>query len=127
MKGTTRNVLIAILCFYMAFTSIKLLVNTPFAEWGVEQYLLAVVSLGLVAVGLLRGKDVFFKKKGEAGEEEAEGEPQEVTAEMRELPEEAPAAEEDPADMDDLSDLEGVELLDVKTVIPDEAPAEQQD
>lgn len=66
--------LIVLVCFYFAYNNAKLLMEMPFAQWGMEQYFLLFITIALVVVGVLYGRMVYLrdkKKKQEEAEKKA--------------------------------------------------------
>lgn len=63
------DVLILVLCGYMVYNNVTLLLEQPFAEWQLSQYALALVSLGLLAVAALVAVRAYkrWKKQQEEG------------------------------------------------------------
>lgn len=70
------DAIVVALCVYLAYGNVRSLMAVPFGEWTYVHYLLVVVSLGLVAVAVLRGVSVYKawqrKKNGEEEEPPAE-------------------------------------------------------
>lgn len=64
------DLVIALLCFFMAYSNVKMLVEVPFAKWGLVQGLLVAVSIGLVAVGAMKGW-AWWKNKQKQDQEKA--------------------------------------------------------
>lgn len=96
------DILLIVACLYMAYTNITSLAEVPFAEWGMAQYAMVVLTVALVAVGGLKGWQ-FYKKKKAAADATP---PEEETTPVVE-PTTAPArAEAPPMDETDLEDWE---------------------
>ena len=48
-----RQHLITILCIYMSYSNIQMLLTVPAAQWQLEQYLLCAVTVGFVLLSIL--------------------------------------------------------------------------
>lgn len=102
------DILLIVACLYMAYSNITSLAEVPFAEWGMAQYAMVVLTVALVAVGGLKGWQFYKKKKAAADapppEEEAKAEAPVVEATTAPVRAEAPPIEE--ANPEDLEDWE---------------------
>ncbi len=48
------DLVIAVICLYMSYSNISTLAEVPFADWQASQWLLALITLGLLVVGLYK-------------------------------------------------------------------------
>ncbi|MDL2324558.1 hypothetical protein LJC61_05340 [Ruminococcaceae bacterium OttesenSCG-928-A16] len=64
--------LVVILCFYIAYSNAKSLLEVPFSEWQLVHYLLVLVTVGLVAVAVFRALRMFKTLKSKKAEDEAD-------------------------------------------------------
>ena len=89
----------------MAYTNITSLAEVPFAEWGMAQYAMVVLTVALVAVGGLKGWQFYKKKKAAADapspEEEVEAEAEAPVAEAAPAPVKAEAPPMDETGLED--------------------------
>ena len=60
--------IILIFSLYMIYTNIKMLLTVPFADWKLEQFLLALVTLGFVVVAGYYTRLVIKDKKSKPKE-----------------------------------------------------------
>ena len=67
------DIILVIACLYFAYSSITLLMEVPFAEWEVVQYVLAAITVGLLVAGIMRGWKIIKRwKNGPPPEEKKE-------------------------------------------------------
>ncbi len=149
MKSPMWKLIIAALLVFMAYNNVRTLMTVPLSQWAAEQWLLLVVTLGLVAAAVLSvvRYRAEAKQQAEAKEQEAL-EMQKAEEEKRKEEESAWLAEanvdgESLAEgetkmqdaegtvmereleaLDSFDDLQGYELLDVSAV-PQTEPEEK--
>lgn len=77
------DTIVMVACVYVLYSNIKALLEVPFAQWELVQWLLVVISVLLVVAGAHRGWVIYKKwKKKQSGEEDTEeGEKEEKPAE----------------------------------------------
>lgn len=103
------DILLIVACLYMAYSNITSLAEVPFAEWGMAQYAMVVLTVALVAVGGLKGWQFYKKKKAAADApppEEGEAEEEEAEAPVVETAKAPVKVEAPPMDEADLEDWE---------------------
>lgn len=99
------DILLIVACLYMAYTNITSLAEVPFAEWGMAQYAMVVLTVALVAVGGLKGWQ-FYKKKKAAADAPPPAEEEGTEAPVVETTTAPVRAEAPPMDDADLEDWE---------------------
>ena len=59
------DILVVICCWYFAFQNIKMLAEMPLSQWQPVQYLLVLVTIGLIGVGGMRAWQYYQRTKKE--------------------------------------------------------------
>lgn len=67
------DIFLIVACLYMAYTSVEMALEVPFAEWGFLQYALLLLTVGLLFAAGYRLWQNYKQRKEKRAAEAAEG------------------------------------------------------